>query len=281
MYMVFNSTLLAESDFTISANDRAFQYGDGLFETIRYEDNRIVYWPDHYDRLTQGMAALQLAWPNALTAELLHAELLTLLAHNRLINRVARIKIQVWRQPGGLYTPTTNAGHRLLMALPGNPFAVSQRAQVGIFDDVRLSPSVISAYKTTSALPYVLAGLARQARRLDELILLDTFGHVAECVASALFWLRGNEFFLPSLKTGCIDGILRRQLIRMAPEMGFGVREGLFLPKDLGGADAVFCGNVMGIQWLNAIDGIDAYPQQRVGADVMARLLPLFEQMGK
>lgn len=225
--------------------DRAFQYGDGLFETIRYENGQVWFWPDHYDRLRQGMAALQLDVPTRFDSDTLHRQLLDLITQNGLADTPARLKLQVWRQPGGLYTPATCAVNWLLTAQPTSPFSVTAKDSLGCFSDVRLSPSSISRFKTLNALPYVLAGLYKQQHGYDDVLLLDTHGHVAECVASSLFWQRNGRWYTPSLATGCIDGILRRQLLRTQA-----VEEGLFLPESIETADAVFCANVNGIQTL-------------------------------
>lgn len=245
MNLVYNSDILPEAEFSLPPTDRAFQYGDGLFETIRYEAGKLCFWPDHYDRLMQGMAALYLDAPDLFTTAYLHDLILDLIRQNNLSAGPVRIKIQVWRQPGGLYTPTTRAVNWLLTARPGQPFALTDKPRLGIFRDIRLSPSRLSPFKTLNALPYVLAGLYRQQHAYDEVLLLDTKGHVAECVASNLFWLTNHQLFTPSLESGCINGIIRRQLLRT-----YAVQEGLFIPDVLQSADAVFCANVSGVQTL-------------------------------
>ncbi|SOD98601.1 aminotransferase class IV [Spirosoma fluviale] len=254
MFLVYNSDILHESDFRLSVNDRAFSYGDGIFETIRYESNRIWFWRNHFARLSAGMAALHLTPPENFTADGLHQTLLRLLDANGLSNQPARIKLQVWRQAGGLYTPKTNSVNVLLSALPGNPFSISEKAQTGIYEEFRLAPSPLSAYKTLNALPYVLAGVYKEQHALNDVLLLDTEGHMAECLASSLFWYTRKTLYTPSLRTGCIDGIIRRQLLRLAPDLGIPVHEGLYKPDVLQQAEAVFCANVMGIQWLNQVD---------------------------
>lgn len=253
MNLVYNSDMLSVASFGLQASNRAFQYGDGLFETIRYEAGHLWFWPDHFDRLTRGMVALQLAPTTPFETDDLQAAILNVVEQNGLANKPARIKLQVWRQPGGLYTPTTHAADWLLTAQPTEPFGITSKPRLGIFRDVRLSPSIVSAYKTMNALPYVLAGLFRQQHRYDEALLLDTHGHIAECVASSIFWVKDHQLFTPSLETGCIDGIVRRQIMRKHP-----VREGLFLPEVLSDADAVFCANVNGIQALldTPVEGI-------------------------
>lgn len=245
MNLVYNSDVLPEAEFSLPPTDRAFQYGDGLFETIRYEAGKVWFWPDHHDRLISGMNALYLDVPEHFSRDALHQNLLELIQQNELGNGPVRIKIQVWRQPGGLYTPTTHAANWLITTKPGQPFALTAKPRLGVFRDIRLAPSRLSAFKTLNALPYVMAGLYRQQHAFDEVVLLDTNGHLAECVASSLFWLNDQQLFTPSLESGCIDGIIRRQLLRTNQ-----VNEGLFLPDVLERADAVFCVNASGMQTL-------------------------------
>ncbi|GAB3792200.1 aminotransferase class IV [Spirosoma humi] len=260
MFLVYNSDILSEGDFRLLINDRAFQYGDGLFETIRYEANRVWFWPDHYARLSAGMTALQLTQPKNLTSETVHAAILHLLRVNDLTRQPARIKIQVWRQAGGLYTPATNEANLLITVRPGNAFSITEKAQTGIYDAFRLSPSPVSAFKTLNALPYVLAGVYKEQHKLDDVILLDTDGHLAECLASTLFWYAHGTLYTPSLQTGCINGIVRQQCLRTAPALGISVQEGLYKPELLSETEAVFCANVMGIQWLTQVNTISIRP---------------------
>ncbi|GAB4046445.1 aminotransferase class IV [Spirosoma litoris] len=264
MFLVYNSDILSENEFCLPANDRAFQYGDGLFETIRYENGQVWFWPDHFARLTAGMATMQLNRPDGFNSEAVEQHIRYLLSANELTNQTARIKIQVWRQAGGLYTPTTNDINVLITARAGQGFSLTEKAATGIYDLFRLTPSPISAFKTLNALPYVLAGLYKQQYTFDDVILLDTNGNLAECLASNLFWYGNQTLFTPSLQTGCINGIIRRQLLRLAPSVGITVTEVTYKPAVLTQAEAVFCANVMGIQSLRQISGLVNLHQESV-----------------
>ena len=270
MFLVYNSDILAETDFPISANDRAFRYGDGLFETIRYEQNRIWFWPDHYARLTAGMKALHLELPTDTNETTIHQLIINLLATNRLSDQPARVKIQVWRQTGGLYTPATNYANLLITAQPGRPFAITERARVGIYDEVRLTYSPYSSFKTLSSLPYVMAGIAKQERGLDEVILLhaDSENYLAECQASNLFWFDEGVLHTPAVETGCVNGIMRQYILQRAASVGQRVNVGFHKPHSLSFAEAVFACNVSGIQWFRSIDATGTYPagHERAGA---------------
>ncbi|GAB3763393.1 aminotransferase class IV [Spirosoma pomorum] len=245
MFLVYNGTIVDETSFALPADDRAFQYGDGFFETVRYEQERLQNWPDHTDRIQEGLSALHLTFPDSVSIDTLPQLIDQLLTANQLQLQTARIKVQIWRQPGGLYTPTTHQANVLISARPSQPFTLSQRTRVDIFDAVRLSSSPVSGIKTLNALPYVLAGLAKLDNQSDDMLLLDQSGHLAECIASNLFWFCGNQLVTPSLATGCINGITRRRLLRTFPK----VQEGLFTPYVLANADAVFAANVAGVQF--------------------------------
>jgi 4-amino-4-deoxychorismate lyase len=254
MFLVHNGTL---SDAAAQANapilmpdNRAFQYGDGLFETMRYQNGHVWFWPDHLARLHLGLTALHLDAPTNF-ADTVSRAIAALLTANDLTNSSARIKLTVWRQPGGLYAPASRAIDWLLTAAPAAPFAVVVKPTTAIAESVRLVWSSVSACKTLSALPYVLAGLERQQRGLDEIILLNTDGFLAECGAANLCWISQNTLFTPALESGCLAGVMRQQVLRRAIVAGLTVREGLFRPDVLIDADAVFSTNVMGATLLN------------------------------
>ena len=271
MFLVYNSDTLTEADFRVSAHDRAFQYGDGLFETIRYEQNKLWFWPDHYARLTIGLKALHLNLTAAADELAINQSITNLLTVNQLTDQTARLKIQIWRQTGGLYTPTTNHANILIKARPGSPFAITERANVGVYETVRLTYSPYSSVKTLSSLPYVMAGIAKKERGLDDVILLNTGSenYLAECQASNLFWFDEGVLYTPAVETGCVNGIMRQHILRMAVAVGQPVNVGFHKIQALSWAEAVFCCNVNGIQWIRSIEGIGAYPASHERAGVL------------
>jgi branched-chain amino acid aminotransferase/4-amino-4-deoxychorismate lyase len=249
--------------------NRAFQYGDGLFETIIFRGGAARYLAGHYERLTAGMAVLDLAVPDGFTPDYLQ-EAIRGLAQANAPGGPARVKVQVWRRPGGLYTPESREAEFLVMVASLPQPAPVQRHYVRFWEEMRLHASPLSRFKTCSALPYVLAGLARRRLGADEVILLDGPGHVAECVASNLFWLRDGTLYTPSLATGCVAGIMRGQILAQAGRYGLRVEEGLYPPAELLRAEVVFCCNAAGHQFLTRIE---AQPFTAVVPPALARLL--------
>lgn len=235
-------------------HNRAFQYGDGLFETMVLQDGVIRFFADHFQRLTLGMQALDMVLPAGFTAGYLQNSIFQL-AQTGGLGGNARLRLQVWRKPGGLYTPDSREAGFLLTAQPLVPPTVSVKENVVFYGDVRLVHSAISGFKTTSALPYVMAGIARKKAAADDAILLDVHGHVSECVASNLFWIKDGTVFTPGLESGCVAGIMRKNSIFRMRQTSVPVQEGLFTKADLLAADAVFCCNVAGIQLIKTIEG--------------------------
>ena len=58
-YINFNGSLVPEDMAVISADNRAFRYGDGLFETMLWKDGDIRFLDFHVERLQEGLQLLQ------------------------------------------------------------------------------------------------------------------------------------------------------------------------------------------------------------------------------
>lgn len=259
MKAVFNFTVVETTKIPTDLQNRAFLYGDGLFETILVQNGTIKFLADHYLRLIGGMAVLQMQLPTVFSLEAIQNSIFELIKTCQLGDN-ARVRMHVWRKPGGLYTPENTDVDFLITAQPLVLPIVSIKETAIFYEEIPLSYSIISSFKTTSALPYVMAGLARKAANASEAILLNTHGFVAECVASNIFWLRNGKLYTPALESGCIAGIMRKNIINRMQANGLKVLEGLFAKAELVEAEAVFCCNVAGIQWITSIEGFRFEP---------------------
>lgn len=266
MNIVFNRTLLRQDEIHLSPNDRAFCYGDGLFETVIYRNSQLAYWPDHFHRMSSGMSVLSMQAPEGFSAAEMENQIRQLLVANAHTD-TARVRFQVWRQAGGLYTPRSAAVNYLITSQPGTPPKISVKARVLFYDAVPVSFSVLSRFKTCNALPYVLAGIAKTQAGADDMILLDGNGNVSECTASNLFWTRGNTVCTPSLLSGCIAGVMRTRLIQVLKAAGLAVEEGLFPREALLRADRIFCCNVAGIEWIRQVEQTPFTSPDRLGLE--------------
>ncbi|MBC8083618.1 MAG: aminotransferase class IV, partial [Hymenobacter sp.] len=200
-------------------------------------------------------AALGLALPPGLaSAETLTATLRPLATSNQqpATSNSQRLRLQLWRGGGGLYAPETTACSWLATT---RSFVANDAplATAGFAETVHSRLSPVSFCKGPESLTYVLAARERAQRGLDELLLLDAAGHVAESVSAAVFWLADERLFTPALTTGCVAGVRRAHLLAVARQQGVECREGLFGPAELLRAEAVFTANVAGIRAVGSL----------------------------
>ena len=253
MYIIYNDNIINESELNLILDNRAFMYGDGLFESIIYQDDELKFAQFHKDRLINGMDALSLTFPQGTTIDTIFDNIDKLVKKKG--DESARIRLQVWRNAGGLYTPTRTSSNILATSIVFRKNPNPTKSNVSFSTSVTLSKTKWSAFKTLSAIPYIQAGLERNQRKLDDLILLDQHDHISECTSSNLFWKKENTYFTPCLDTGCIDGIMRRYIIEVLRQQQLDIQIGKYHTKELLEANEVFTTNVTGIQSITSIDG--------------------------
>lgn len=259
--LLLNGELLATAALPLP--NRGLGFGDGFFETMVFVKGRLRFAAAHLGRMQQAAAGLHLELPAALARpEALATSLGALLTALSL--PAARVRLQVWRSGGGLYTPETNAAEWLATAVP----YVANNAPVLRADFAQETHAVhspLSFCKGPQAWLYVRAAQERQRRALDEIILCDGSGHVAEAGAAAIFWMKNGALFTPALNTGCVAGVRRAQVLQLAQAEGVACHEGLFKQSHLLAADSAFTANVAAVR-----------PVQRIGSHVFAGVLPAF-----
>lgn len=252
--LLFNNNLIPESGFGLPLPNRGLAFGDGFFETLIWEDNCLRLAADHQARMQRAAAALHLSLPPCLAStQALSATLARLVAAHSL--PAARLRLQVWRAGGGRYTPPTDQVEWLATA---EAFVADESpiANAAFALETHSFPTPLSFCKGPQAWLYVCAAHERQRRSLDEIILCDTAGHVAEAGAAAIFWLKDEVLFTPSLESGCVAGVRRAEVLRTAQAQGIAYREGLFLKDELLAADAVFTANVAAVRAVRRVGSV-------------------------
>ncbi len=251
MKAIYNSRVLPEEEIELQFRNRAFCYGDGLFETIVTGPDRINLLPYHIARLTDGCKALDLQIP--FEQRQLEQLLKSLETANNLTGEI-RFRIQLWRQAGGLYEPTQQQCDYLITAVESTSPFYSMAGSLSVSQKAKLGWHALSFAKTMSALPYVLAGLERKQSTYDELILTDGMGNIAECVASNIFWVKDESVFTPKLQSGCVRGTMRDFIISQFAQAEMPVLEVMEPLASLLEADQVFISNASGIKWISRFE---------------------------
>jgi branched-chain amino acid aminotransferase len=243
----FNGNMIDESKAMLNFNNRAFNYGDGLFETIKIANSQICFLEDHYFRLMASMRMLRMEIPLNFTMEFFESELLKTVEQNNLEN--ARVRWTVFRKDGGLYNPITNQIDYLIVASPLH-IMVKETYSVDIFKDYYLNSDILSTLKTTNKITNVLASIYAAENGFDNCILVNERKQVVEAINGNIFVVKGNILKTPPITEGCIKGITRKKIIELVSKSeDYLIEETEISPFDLQKADEIFITNVIvGIQ---------------------------------
>ncbi len=249
----FNGTLTENSSTFISVENRGYKFGDALFETIKVLQGKILFWEDHYFRLMASMRILRMEIPMHFTMEFLQNEIIKTLDANDLINKSARVRLNVDRGEGGKYLPKTTSITFSIVVEPLNVdlYKFSDNSYtVDLFKDYYVSPDLLSTLKTNNKVINVVGSIYAMENQLDNCLLLNTNKNVVEALNGNLFLVTNNIIKTPPLSDGCLKGILRNQIIEKIKLMeDYDIEEASISPFELQRADELFITNViLGIQ---------------------------------
>lgn len=236
----------------VLTQNRAFLYGDAVFETVKIVKGKILFLEDHYFRLMASMRILRMEIPMDFTMEFFEDQVLSTASNNG-FEQSARARITVYRNDGGYYLPTTNTISYLIHTSSlENQFFVfeNKECEVDLYKDFYISKQLISSLKTTNKVIHVTASIYADENGYNNCIMLNDSKNVVEVLQGNLFMLQGNKLITPPISEGCINGIMRKQVLALAKKIeGLEVVEDVISPFDLQKADELFYTNVIkGIQ---------------------------------
>lgn len=244
----FNGELLFEQNSRLSTENRGFKYGDAIFETIKVNDNKIIFWEDHYFRLMASMRMLRMKIPMQFTLEFLQKEILkTVAVQDDAVS--FRVRLNVYRKDGGLYTPKTNKIDYLI-EVKVNTYITKNIYKVDVFKDFYNYSGLLSTIKTNNRMVNTLASIYAKENDLDTCVLINEKKGVVEVTNGNIFILKGNVVKTPALTEGCIKGIVRQKVIELIEKNSeFNLEETSISPFEIQKADEVFITNaIRGIQ---------------------------------
>jgi branched-subunit amino acid aminotransferase/4-amino-4-deoxychorismate lyase len=254
-FISLNGEMLPADEPSLFHTNRAFCYGDALFETIHGNGTKLQFFEDHLTRLQKGMHLLGMSNDNISAPGRIEA-LITRLLHRNHIYNGTRIRLTVFRDPGGLYTPDSSQCSFLVEATPleNDNYVINEKGlKAGLFTSLRKNRDVLANLKTSNSLLYVMAGLFKKEKGLNECFLLNAENRLAESISSNLFLIKDGVLATPCLAEGCVSGIMRRQILRLAGKHGIACEEREMGTEELLTADECFLTNsISGIQWVGA-----------------------------
>lgn len=243
----YNGKILSKQAVSISPDNRAFKYGDGIFETIKVERKKVLFIEDHYFRLMASARMLRMQLSMNFTLEYFESEILNTIEALGLTN--ARVRFSLFRKVGGLYTPTNNETDFLIEASILEVL-IKEQYEVELYKDHYVFSGLLSTIKSTNRLINIVASIFKEENNYDNCILLNEKKQLVEAANGNIFLVNGTTIVTPALTEGCIKGITRKKILEIVkkdPNLSLEERE--ISPFELQKADEVFITNaIVGIQ---------------------------------
>jgi branched-chain amino acid aminotransferase len=247
----FNGNIQDTSNLAIE-NNRGFLFGDAIFETIKINGTKILFLEEHYLRLMASMRICRMEIPMNFTMEFMEEEILKLIELQ--INKVSnRIRFSVFRNADGFYNPTSNDVQFVITCskLSSEKYVfLPLNYEVELFKDFHVSKHLLSTLKTNNKMINVVASVFAKENGFDNCLLINEDKNVVEAINGNIFMKMGNQLITPPTSDGCLNGIMRKQIIAIASKMqNLEMIEKSISPFDLQKADELFISNVIaGIQ---------------------------------
>jgi branched-chain amino acid aminotransferase len=259
----------------LSAFDRGFQLGDGVFETLRARSGRPTELDEHLERLRRSATGLDIELPAESEAQLA-AGIAALLEAEGLAGPDGDASIRITVSRGAItargllpleHVPPTIAIQA--WPVPPPPADHLERGLHLVVSTVRRDPeNPLASLKTTSRADYVFARLEARRAGADDALFLTTDGHLSEATSANIFLVRGGdaagrgrdagggELATPALGCAILPGTTRTWLLGWAGRVGLAPVEGWLTPADLADADEAFlCSSVAGVLPVTRFEG--------------------------
>jgi branched-subunit amino acid aminotransferase/4-amino-4-deoxychorismate lyase len=253
LYVNNNGEVLPNQGATITAGNRSYLYGDGLFESVRILNGKAINMENHIQRLSEGIKALKMRLPAYMDASFFEKKIDEIVQKSE-IKHGGKCRISIDRVSGGTYFPESNEVSFFIEVYPydSNYFELNSKGlEVDIYQGMKKERNFLSNYKTKNGLLYVMAAITAREKNLDDMLLTNEKGGILESSNSNLFVVSNGVLYTPGLEEGCLAGTMRMQVINLAIKHGIKVYECTILPQNLLAADEIFLTNaIRGITWV-------------------------------
>lgn len=237
-YIYLDGQFLKGEEARISVWDHGFLYGDGVFEGIRAYDGVIFKLREHLDRLYDSAHAIGLTIP--LNKDEMGEAIKRTFRANGLRNGHARPVVtrgvgRVGTDPRRAVRPSV-----MIQALELPPILGKDAIRVITSSVRRKSPhSVDAKIKSLNYLDVILARLQANLAGVNDALILDMEGFVAEATTENIFILKGQVVSTPTT-AAALHGVTRQTVMDQAEAMGYRVLERNITPHEVYTADEVF-----------------------------------------
>ncbi|MSR67085.1 MAG: branched-chain-amino-acid transaminase [Pedosphaera sp.] len=242
MKIYIDGKYYSERDAKISVFDHGLLYGDGVFEGIRLYHGRVFKLKEHVDRLFYSAKALLLKIP--LSHEAIRQAVLETCRQNRL--RDGYIRLVVTRGVGTLGLNPNRCKRPSIIIIAGTiqlyPVEMYKKgmAIVTVATTRNIVNAVNPAIKSLNYLNNILAKIEANIAGVEEAIMLNQEGFVAECTGDNIFIIKGDQLLTPPLSAGALYGITRGVVMELGVKLGLKVAETNLTRYDVYNGDECF-----------------------------------------
>ncbi len=265
-YVIFlNDRIVEETEGRLSAVDRGFLYGDGLFETFRTYHKRPFRIEDHIIRLSNSAKYFDI--PFRYAPRRIRQIIEQLLTENSLTDAYVRMTLSRGIGtngiiPKGACNPTFVIQTKPLSVYPASLYETGIAL---IASSIRRSTTCpLSQHKTLNFLTNYLIKKEAIKKGAHDAIILNTDNYVAECAVSNIFIVEKDTVITPSLDANILLGITRKVILEICNKSGILVLEELFGLERVLSADEVFLANSL----------MEVMPVSKIGGQPMGRVIP-------
>ncbi len=277
-FLFYNGKIMRSDQLLISPDNRSFRYGDGFFETIKVCKGKLVLANYHMERLFTSLDLLQFAPPVYFTPEYITEQVLALASKND-HQKLARIRITIFRGEGGLYDEQNHFPNHIIQSWelnPANNLLNENGLILDFFRDARKVCDHYSGVKSNNFLSYAMAALWAKQQKLNDAILLNPYDRVADATIANVFMVKDGIVKTPALTEGPVNGVMRKHILYSLRKMDISVEETSITGEDLSEASEIFLTNaIYGIRWVKQLgkNGFTNSFSKKLHKDCVANLL--------
>jgi branched-chain amino acid aminotransferase len=273
MFISFNGKITPADQPVLLASNRGYRYGDGLFETMKLDQGKILLEELHFQRLSNGLELLKFERPKLFSSSKLAAEIIQLAEKNK-VRELGRVRLSVYRGNGGLYDADRGLQYLIeCWPLPESFNRMNENGlEIGIYPDAPKLVNLFSGLKSANFLPYTMASIYAKENKLNDCLLLNQEGHIADSTIANLFIYKEGEFITPGPEQGAVDGVMRKYLLQEMGAAGYRVKEGPVSISGLETADEVFLSNaIQGVKWVRRFR--DSIYSNKYASEIFSRII--------
>jgi len=253
-FFICNGKFFISGKPIISSGNRGLRFGDGLFETMRMQEGRILNAELHFDRLFKGLKLLQFELEKYFTSNFLSEKINHLLRKNN-ITENARIRLMIFRGEGGIFDIKNNFPNYIIEMWPlSEKIKLNESGLViDVFPDAKKSCDLFCNLKSNNYLPYAMAGLFVKKNKLNDALILNTYDRICESAIANIFIIKEKNIITPPLSEGCVAGIMRQWLLEKNGFKNFVIIEKQLSLADVLSADELFLTNsIHPVRWVKS-----------------------------